>query len=34
LRSALSALGPEARNEAIYQVILDFDAEGAGYITF
>jgi len=26
LKTALSSLGPEARNEAIYQVILDLDS--------
>jgi Ca2+-binding EF-hand superfamily protein len=30
----LASLGPDARNEPIYQLILDFDAEGAGHIPF
>lgn len=34
LKNALAGLGAEARKEPIYQVILDYDAEGAGYITF
>lgn len=34
IKEALSSLGPEARNEPIYQVVLDLAAEGAGNITF
>jgi Ca2+-binding EF-hand superfamily protein len=34
LKSALAALGPDARNSPIYQVILDLDTEGAGNIAF
>lgn len=34
LKSALSTLGPEARNEPIYQLIMDFNSEGSGSITF
>ena len=34
LRAALASLGPEARNQPVYQLILDFDAEGAGHIPF
>jgi Ca2+-binding EF-hand superfamily protein len=34
LKSALAALGPEARSQPIYQVILDLDTEGSGNITF
>lgn len=30
----MASLGPEARNEPIYQVILDLDTEGAGNIPF
>ena len=34
LKDALYHLGPSARKEPIYQVLLDYDAEGKGLLTF
>lgn len=34
IKTALEALGSDARNQAIYQLIADWDADGHGIITF
>lgn len=34
IKNALAGLGPEARNQAIYQLAVDLCAEGKGNITF
>lgn len=34
LKSAMQALGYDGTNQAIYQLICDFDADGSGNIGF
>lgn len=34
IKNAIGSLGPEARNEPIYQLAVDLSAEGQGSITF